>query len=123
MKYIDPTYMIRDVPATAFDQQMCRYLISLETKCFLMENCSHLAQNAVHGAMAGWTGFTVGNINGKACYIPLNKLISERRRIEPTNADWQKLLTSTGQPSFLNREETRDSLSNMKLIEDREDSD
>ncbi len=25
MKYIDPTYMIRDVAATAYDQQMCRY--------------------------------------------------------------------------------------------------
>ena len=84
---------------------------------------SHLAQNAVHGAMAGWTGFTVANINGRSCYIPLTKLISARRRIEPTNADWQKLLTSTGQPSFLNKEDNRDSLTNFHLVEDKDESD
>jgi len=52
--------------------------------------------------MAGWTGFAVGNLHGRSCYIPLNDVVSERRRIEATSSDWQKLLTSTGQPSFLN---------------------
>jgi len=86
MKYIDPTYMIRDVAPTAYDQQMC----------------SQVAQNAVHGAMAGWTGFAVGNLHGRSCYIPISDVISERRKIEASSSDWQKLLTSTGQPSFLN---------------------
>ncbi|KAJ6962069.1 hypothetical protein NC652_000891 [Populus alba x Populus x berolinensis] len=44
MKYIDPTYMIRALPSNASDNI----------------SCTLLAQSAVHGAMAGYTGFTVG---------------------------------------------------------------
>lgn len=29
-----------------------------------------LAQSAVHGAMAGYTGFTVGPVHGRECYLP-----------------------------------------------------
>ena len=42
IKYIDPSYMIRSVPANAEDSLYCL----------------QLAQNAVHGAMAGFTGFS-----------------------------------------------------------------
>lgn len=31
-----------------------------------------LAQSAVHGAMAGYTGFTVGLVNGRHSYIPFH---------------------------------------------------
>jgi len=41
VKYIDPSYMIRSVPANATDTLYCM----------------QLAQNAVHGTMAGFTGF------------------------------------------------------------------
>lgn len=44
LKMINPTYMIRSIPANASDQLFC----------------SILAQSAVHGAMAGFTGFTTG---------------------------------------------------------------
>ncbi|XP_019240544.1 PREDICTED: ATP-dependent 6-phosphofructokinase 4, chloroplastic isoform X2 [Nicotiana attenuata] len=47
MKYIDPTYMIRAIPSNASDNIYCTLL----------------AQSAVHGAMAGFTGFTVGPVN------------------------------------------------------------
>jgi 6-phosphofructokinase 1 len=43
VKYIDPSYMVRSVAANAADSIYC----------------SLLAQNAVHGAMAGFTQFTV----------------------------------------------------------------
>ena len=46
VKYIDPSYMVRSVPANAADSIYC----------------SLLAQNAVHGAMAGFTQFTVVSI-------------------------------------------------------------
>jgi 6-phosphofructokinase 1 len=39
LKYIDPTYMIRSVPANGFDSKLC----------------SQLALSAVHGQMAGYT--------------------------------------------------------------------
>lgn len=52
--FADPTYMIRAVPSNASDNVYCTLL----------------AQSAVHGAMAGYTGFTVGSVNGRNAYIP-----------------------------------------------------
>ncbi|THF99924.1 hypothetical protein TEA_002452 [Camellia sinensis var. sinensis] len=52
--FSDPTYMIRAIPSIASDNV----------------NCTLLAQSAIHGAMAGYTGFTVGPVNGKHAYIP-----------------------------------------------------
>jgi len=66
---------------------------------------SQLAQNAVHGAMSGWTGFTIANVNDQTCYIPLSEIISSKRQIEENDRTWQRLLASTGQPSFLNDED------------------
>ncbi|MED6192119.1 ATP-dependent 6-phosphofructokinase 3 [Stylosanthes scabra] len=54
LKYIDPTYMIRAVPSNASDNVYCTLL----------------AQSAVHGAMAGFTGYTSGLVNGRQTYIP-----------------------------------------------------
>ncbi|KAL6984711.1 ATP-dependent 6-phosphofructokinase 3, variant 2 [Sarracenia purpurea var. burkii] len=56
LKYIDPTYMIRAIRSNASDNVYCTLL----------------AQSAVHGAMAGYTGFTVGPVNGRHSYIPFN---------------------------------------------------
>ena len=50
----DPTYMIRAVPSNTTDNVYCALL----------------AQSAIHGAMAGYTGFTAGLVNGRHCYIP-----------------------------------------------------
>ncbi|XP_024022456.1 ATP-dependent 6-phosphofructokinase 3 [Morus notabilis] len=56
LKYIDPTYMIRAVPGNASDNVYCTLL----------------AHSAIHGAMAGYTGFTVGPVNGRHAYIPFH---------------------------------------------------
>ena len=64
-----------------------------------------MAQNAVHGMMSGWTGFTVGNLHSRGCYIPIVDVINRKRTIEGSNRAWQRLLASTGQPSFINNEE------------------
>ena len=50
----DPTYMIRAIPSNASDNVYCTLL----------------AHSVVHGAMAGYTGFTIGQVNGRHCYIP-----------------------------------------------------
>jgi len=67
---------------------------------------SQLAQNAVHGAMAGWTGFTIGNVANRTCMIPLSEITNPPHptNIRPDDRAWQRLLASTGQPSFLNDE-------------------
>ena len=46
--------MIRAIPSNASDNVYCTLL----------------AHSVVHGAMAGYTGFTIGQVNGRHCYIP-----------------------------------------------------
>ena len=77
LKYIDPTYMIRSVPANAADTIMC----------------SKLAQNAVHGAMAGYTGFSVGVVRNAVAWIPITTLIEAGvNRISMLERSWQRLM-------------------------------
>ncbi|EAR97364.2 6-phosphofructokinase (macronuclear) [Tetrahymena thermophila SB210] len=93
VKYFDPLYMLRAVRANAYDTKQC----------------STLAQNAVHGLMAGFTGFSIGHVHNKTCFIPLEEMLSGnyRNRIVASNKNWQRLLASTGQPSFINEEELK----------------
>jgi 6-phosphofructokinase 1 len=94
LKYIDPTYMIRTVPAQASDKILC----------------ATLAQSAVHGAFAGFTGFSVGTVGGQSCLIPICTLAKTKegyqakpgqRRVDPaTSLEWWRLVSSTGQPIF-----------------------
>ncbi|KAL0426947.1 UNVERIFIED_CONTAM: ATP-dependent 6-phosphofructokinase [Sesamum latifolium] len=85
LKYIDPTYMIRAIPSNASDNVYCTLL----------------AQSAVHGAMAGYTGFTVGPVNGRHAYIPFHRINESRNKVVITDRMWARLLSSTNQPSFL----------------------
>lgn len=89
LKYIDPTYMIRAIPSNASDNVYCTLL----------------AQSAVHGAMAGYTGFTVGPVNGRHCYIPFYRIIEGQNNVVITDRMWARLLSSTHQPSFIAAEE------------------
>jgi len=84
LKYIDPTYMIRSIPANATDSIYC----------------SFLAQNCVHGVMAGFTGFTVGLINTHYAYLPIYEVTTFPKHVNPTGRMWYRLLESTQQPDF-----------------------
>ncbi|KAL5744153.1 hypothetical protein ACOSP7_027010 [Xanthoceras sorbifolium] len=86
MKYIDPTYMIRAIPSNASDNIYCTLL----------------AHSAVHGAMAGYTGFTVGPVNSRHAYIPISRVTEATNTVKLTDRMWARLLASTNQPSFLN---------------------
>ncbi|KAG6477486.1 hypothetical protein ZIOFF_066753 [Zingiber officinale] len=88
LKYIDPTYMIRAIPSIASDNVYCTLL----------------AQSAVHGAMAGYTGFTTGLVNGRHTYIPFHRVTQKRNKVVITDRMWARLLSSTNQPSFLSAE-------------------
>ncbi|KAK4280967.1 hypothetical protein QN277_012517 [Acacia crassicarpa] len=85
LKYIDPTYMIRAVPSNASDNVYCTLL----------------AQSAIHGAMAGYTGFTCGLVNGRYTYIPFYRITQSQNRVVITDRMWARVLSSTNQPSFL----------------------
>lgn len=86
MKYFDPSYIIRSVPANTSDGLFC----------------ATLGQNAVHAAMAGKTGMVVSIWHGVYCQIPIDLAISTRKMINPKGAEWLSVLESTGQPDFIN---------------------
>jgi 6-phosphofructokinase 1 len=83
VKYIDPSYMIRSVPANASDSLYCMLL----------------AQNAVHGAMAGYTAFSTGLVNNRVVYIPIPRLVATSPRVmDPLGRTWERCLAVTRQP-------------------------
>ncbi|MGL4368619.1 MAG: ATP-dependent 6-phosphofructokinase [Spirochaetota bacterium] len=84
VKYIDPSYLIRSVPASPEDAVYC-----------LM-----LAQNAVHGAMAGKSGFVVGNWNSYFTFLPIPMATGQRKKIDPNGYLWSMVRTATGMPDF-----------------------
>ena len=85
LKYIDPSYMIRSVPANAADNFYC----------------SQLAQHAVHAAMAGKTGLLAGRWHGAFVHIPIPLATQGRRKVDPQSELWRAVLESTGQPARL----------------------
>ncbi|KAL3521380.1 hypothetical protein ACH5RR_019529 [Cinchona calisaya] len=105
LKYIDPTYMIRAIPSNAYDNIYCTLL----------------AQSAVHGTMAGYTGFTVGPVNSRHAYIPINRVTEATNTVKLTDRMWARLLASTNQPSFLQKceiSQERVDKETMEVIDD-----
>jgi 6-phosphofructokinase 1 len=84
VKYIDPSYIIRSVPANSSDAIFC----------FL------LAENAVHAAMAGKTGIVIGSFKGQFVLVPLAYAVSERKKIDTESALWHAVVGSTRQNDY-----------------------
>jgi 6-phosphofructokinase 1 len=82
LKYIDPGYTIRSVPATAHDSAFCLLL----------------GQNAVHAGLSGRTNMVVSFWNHQFTHVPISLAVSERKKIDPESALWSSVITSTGQP-------------------------
>ncbi|EPS70355.1 hypothetical protein M569_04403, partial [Genlisea aurea] len=84
VKYIDPTYMIRAVAANAVDNM----------------HCTLLAHSAVHGAMAGHTGFVSGLINATYAYIPVEEVARAANPVNVRDHRWGWVRSITNQPDF-----------------------
>ena len=82
LKYIDPSYEIRSVPANPFDSVYC----------------IRLAHNAVHAAMSGRTEMVVGRWNGRFVHVPMPMAIRERYCVDTSGDLWTSVLEATGQP-------------------------
>jgi 6-phosphofructokinase 1 len=82
LKYIDPSYTIRSVPANPHDSALCLLF----------------GHNAVHAGMAGRTGIIIGFWNQRFTHLPISLAVSERKKIEPEGWVWNSVLSSTGQP-------------------------
>jgi 6-phosphofructokinase 1 len=83
LKYIDPSYTIRSMPANAHDSAFCLLL----------------GHNAVHAGMAGRTNMVVGNWKNEFTHVPIPLAVSQRKKIDPAGRLWRNVLASTGQPS------------------------
>jgi 6-phosphofructokinase 1 len=85
LKFIDPSYIIRSIPANASDRVYCGFL----------------GQNAVHAGMAGKTNMVISNLQDHYIHLPLDLVIKERRKLNTTSNYWRAVLESTGQPPSL----------------------
>jgi 6-phosphofructokinase 1 len=82
LKYIDPSYFIRSVPASPSDSVYCW----------------HMARNAVHAGMAGNTEMLIGRWHGRFVHVPMPLAIRTRKRVSQNDDLWMSVIESTGQP-------------------------
>lgn len=82
LKYIDPSYTIRSMPATARDSAFCLLL----------------GQYAVHAGMTGRTGMIVSVWRGEFTHVPILTAVSRRKQVSPGGWLWAAVLSSTCQP-------------------------
>ena len=82
LKYIDPSYNIRSMPANPYDSGFCLLL----------------GHNAVHAGMAGRTNMVVGYWKSEFTHLPIETAVSRRKEIDPNGWLWNSVLASTGQP-------------------------
>jgi 6-phosphofructokinase 1 len=85
LKYIDPSYTIRSVPANPSDSAFCLVL----------------GHDAVHAGMTGRTNMLVGYWNQQFTHVPICMAVSKRKQIDPSGRLWSDVLSSTGQPRDL----------------------
>lgn len=83
LRYFDPSYTIRSVPADAEDAILCDLF----------------ARHAVHAAMAGKTGLVIGLLHDQFIHVPIHLLAKERKRLSPDGLTWHAVLAATGQPA------------------------
>jgi len=88
LKYIDPSYIIRSVPANSSDNVYCGFL----------------GQHAMHAAMAGKTNMVVTRLQDRYIYLPLELVTQKRRKLNVHSNYWRAVLESTGQPTQLRNE-------------------
>jgi 6-phosphofructokinase 1 len=82
LKYIDPSYAIRSVPASPSDSVYCW----------------NMARNAVHAAMAGNTEMLIGRWHARFVHVPMPLATRSRKQVDPGDDVWTSVIEATGQP-------------------------
>lgn len=82
IKYIDPSYVVRSIPANSEDNVFC----------------SNLARYAVDAAMAGKTDMMIGYWHGVFVNVPLKAIQGMKKRVNPDRQLWMGVLAATEQP-------------------------
>jgi 6-phosphofructokinase 1 len=86
IKYIDPSYMIRSLPANANDRVFCNFL----------------GRNSVHAGMAGKTSMLIGHWNNQFVHVPMKVIADKRKKVDPNGSLWLSALGATGQGPLKN---------------------
>jgi 6-phosphofructokinase 1 len=81
LRYFDPSYLIRSVPASAEDAVLCDFY----------------ARNAVHAAMAGKTGLVIGQQHDTFTHVPIELLTAHKKQLDLNGPAWLGVLATTGQ--------------------------
>ncbi len=84
LKYIDPSYIIRSLPANANDSVFCGLL----------------ARSAVHAGMAGKTRVLI-SWNDHYIHVPMDASAGKRKTLDPCGRLWQSVVEATGQNDYL----------------------
>ena len=84
IKYFDPSYMVRSIPAKGTDAIFC----------------FQLAESAVHAGMAGKTDMGVGSMNEQFSHVPIEYAVNERKKIDPNGTLWHAVLGATRQQDY-----------------------
>jgi 6-phosphofructokinase 1 len=84
LKYIDPSYAIRSVPANAWDRILS----------------DRMARAAVHAAMAGKTDAMIGYWGNAIVHVPISLTVAEKKQMSLESDIWNAVLATTGQPDW-----------------------
>ncbi len=82
LRFVDPGYAIRSVPANGADGVYC----------------TRLAHTAVHAALTGRTEMIAGRWHGRFVHLPMGLVTAGRNLVDPDGDLWLAVLESTGQP-------------------------
>ncbi|TVS17568.1 MAG: ATP-dependent 6-phosphofructokinase [Planctomycetaceae bacterium] len=84
VKYIDPSYVIRSVPANTWDRILA----------------NQMGRFAAHAGMAGRTDTLIGLLHNELIHVPLTTVTSHKRQLDLQSDLWMAVLSSTGQPRW-----------------------
>ncbi|MCA9234997.1 MAG: ATP-dependent 6-phosphofructokinase [Planctomycetales bacterium] len=84
VKYFDPSYQIRSVPATAVDSLLCE----------------RFARGAVHAGMAGKTDAMVALWHDQLVHVPLVVATGQKKQLDVEGELWGSVLAVTGQEKW-----------------------
>ncbi len=84
LRYIDPSYAIRSLPANAWDRILS----------------DRMARAGVHAAMAGKTDVLIGYHHQSLVHVPIGTAVRETRQMDTQSDMWQAVLSCTGQPHW-----------------------
>ena len=84
IKYIDPSYLIRSVPANTWDRILAH----------------QMGRHAAHAGMAGRTDLLIGYWNGELIHIPIRTSVATKKHLDLTGDMWTGVLSATGQPRW-----------------------